>query len=214
MTFQKIIISNFNNLLNNLIPSFGNEFFDRIIFNNEYFKINSLYDNLKWGLSQTLSYYISIFNFNSIKSMTKDLKLKIFSLNDLDQVIDKNNKKILELLNIKIEEFIEDSRIQLKEKYISFIKNDVSINSAFNKAIKTKIDDNINLIIPDIEYEYNRLLNKYMKERLIDSYIKVLNEKSNEMIITIKEQREFIKAEFDDLFSLDPDDVLNDINTN
>ena len=214
MTFQKIIISNFNNLLNNLIPSFGNEFFDRIIFNNEYFKINSLYDNLKWGLSQTLSYYISIFNFNSIKSMTKDLKLKIFSLNDLDQVMDKNNKKILELLNIKIEEFIKDSRIQLKEKYISFIKNDVSINSAFNKAIKTKIDDNINLIIPDIENKYNRLLNKYMKERLIDSYIKVLNEKSNEMIITIKEQREFIKAEFDDLFSLDPDDVLNDINTN
>ena len=52
-----------------------------------------------------------------------------------------------------------------------------------------------------------------MKERLIDSYIKVLNEKSNEMIITIKEQREFIKAEFDDLFMLDPDDVLNDINT-
>ena len=50
-----------------------------------------------------------------------------------------------------------------------------------------------------------------MKERLIDSYIKVLNEKSNEMIITIKEQREFIKAEFDDLFSLDPDDILNDI---
>ena len=198
MTFQKIIISNFNNLLNNLIPSFGNEFFDRIIFNNEYFKINSLYDNLKWGLSQTLSYYISIFNFNSIKSMTKDLKLKIFSLNDLDQVIDKNNKKILELLNIKIEEFIKDSRIQLKEKYISFIKNDVSIKSAFNKAIKTKIDDNINLIIPDIENKSNRLLNKYMKERLIDSYIKVLNEKSNEMIITIKEQREFIKAEFDD----------------
>ncbi len=207
MTFQKIIISNFNNLLNNLIPSFGNEFFDRIIFNNEYFKINSLYDNLKWGLSQTLSYYISIFNFNSIKSMTKDLKLKIFSLNDLDQVIDKNNKKILELLNIKI-------NIQLKEKYISFIKNDVSINSAFNKAIKKKIDDNINLIIPDIENKYNRLLNKYMKERLIDSNIKVLNEKSNEMIITIKEQREFIKAEFDDLFSLDPDDILNDINTN
>ncbi len=105
-------------------------------------------------------------------------------------------------------------RIQLKEKYISFIKNDVSINSAFNKAIKKKIDDNINLIIPDIENKYNRLLNKYMKERLIDSNIKVLNEKSNEMIITIKEQREFIKAEFDDLFSLDPDDVLNDINTN
>ena len=177
MTFQKMIISNFNNLLNNLIPSIGNEFFDRIIFNNEYFKINSLYDNLKWGLSQTLSYYISIFNFNSIKSMTKDLKLKIFSLNDLDQVIDKNNKKILELLNIKIEEFIKDSRIQLKEKYISFIKNDVSINSAFNKAIKKKIDDNINLIIPNIENKYNRLLNKYMKERLIDSYIKVLNEK-------------------------------------
>ena len=210
---QKIIKSNFNNLLNNLIPSFGNDFFDRIIVHNENFKINSLYDNLKWGLSQTLSYYISIFNSNSIKSITKDLKLKIFSLNNLDQVIDKNHKKLLEFLDIKIEEFIEDSRTQIKEKYISFVKNDVSINSAFNNIIKRKIDYNINLIIPDIESEYNRLLNKYMKERLIDSYIKVLNEKSNEMIITIKEQREFIKVQFDDLFSLDPDNILNDINT-
>ena len=209
---QNIVKSNFNNLLYNLIPSFGNDFFDRIVFNNENFKINSLYDNLKWGLSQSLSYYVNIFSFNTINSLTKDLKLKISSLNDLDQVIDKNNKKIIELLNVKIEEFIEDSRIQIKERYIAFIKNDASINSFFNEAIQKKIAYNIDFIIPEMDNEYNRLLNKYMKERLIDSYKKVLDEKSNEMIITVKEQREYIKVQFDDLFTLEPDIVLNDIN--
>ena len=64
---QQIIKSNFNNLLNNLIPSFGNDFFDRIIFYNENFKIEGLYDNLIWGLSETLSYYVILLNYNSIK---------------------------------------------------------------------------------------------------------------------------------------------------
>jgi hypothetical protein len=117
---QSIIKSNFNNLLDNLIPSFGNDFFDRIIFYNKNFKINSLYNNLIWGLNETLSYYIKIYHLNSIYSLTKDVKLKIYSSNDLEQIINKKNKEILELLNIKIKKFIEDSKNILIKKYISF----------------------------------------------------------------------------------------------
>ena len=121
-----------------MIPSFGNDFFDRIIFYNKNFKIESLYNNLRWGLTETLSYYISLFSVNPIKSLTKDLKLKIFSLNDLDQVIKKKNKEILDLLEVKINEFIEDSKNVLIEKYTNFLKGDVSIESGFNDKIQKK----------------------------------------------------------------------------
>ena len=51
-----------------------------------------------------------------------------------------------------------------------------------------------------------------MKDKIIDKYTKVFNDKTNEIIITVKDQREFIKSKFDDLFTVDPDDVLDDIN--
>ena len=209
---QTIIKSNFDDLLDNLIPSFGNDFFDRIIFYNENFKIDSLYNNLKWGLAETLTYYVSIFSLNSISSLTKDLKIKIFSLNDLDQVISKRNKEILDLLNVKINEFIEDSKNVLIERYIYYLREDVSIESAFDNVIQNKIDENLNIVISDIREKYNLILNKYLKDKIIDKYTKVFNDKTNEIIITVKDQREYIKSKFDDLFTVDPDDVLDDIN--
>ena len=211
---QKIIKLNFNNLLNNLIPSFGNDFFQRIIFYNENFKIETLYNNLIYTLSETLSYYVILLdtNSNSINSLTKDLKSKIYSLNNLDDVIRTNNQKIIELLNTKIDEFINESGTQIKEKYINYIKTDQSIEDSFNENIKKIINKNINIIIPDIQNDYNNLLNKYLKEKLIDSYKNILNLKSEQIYVSIRNQREFVKAKFDDLFTLDPDDVLNDIN--
>ena len=209
---QQIIKSNFNNLLNNLIPSFGNDFFDRIIFYNENFKIEGLYDNLIWGLSETLSYYVILLNFNSIKSLTKDLKMKIYSLNNLDDVIKNKNNEIFELLNTKIDEFINESGTEIKEKYISFISNDTSIELAFDEKIMKLIKNNLNLMIPEILNDYNNLLNEYLKEKIFDSYKNVLNLKAEEIYVNIKNQREFVKTKFDDLFSLDPDEVLNEIN--
>jgi hypothetical protein len=65
-----------------------------------------------------------------------------------------------------------------------------------------------------MQNEYNLLLNEYLKDKIIDSYTKILNDKSNEMIIAIKEQREYIKIKLDDLFSLDPDDEFIELNNN
>ena len=209
---QKILKLNFNNLLNNLIPSFGNDFFERIIFYNKNFKIEGLYNNLIYGLSESLSYYITLLSTNSIKALTKDLKMKIFSLNNLDDVIKTKNEEILKLLNLKVDEFINQSGLQISNKYLNYITNDTSIELAYDENIKKLIKKNSNIILPDIKDYYNNLLNEFLKEKIINSYKKVLNSKSEETYVTIKNQREFVKAYFDDLFSLDPDEVLNDIN--
>ena len=106
---KNIMMSNFNDLLQNIIPSFGNNFFERIIKYNENFKITSLYNNLQYSLIPTIAFYVSI-GTKQIKAITKDLKLKIYSLNDLDLVAKQKNKEVLELLNRKVNEFIENSK--------------------------------------------------------------------------------------------------------
>ena len=54
------MISNFNEMLENILPSLGNSFFERIINYNENFKISSLYNNLKYSLIPTIEYYNSL----------------------------------------------------------------------------------------------------------------------------------------------------------
>ena len=97
-------------MLNNIIPSFGNNFFERIINYNENFKISSLYNNLKFSLVETLTYYLFLRKSSRISSLTKDLKLKIFSLNNLDTIVDNKNKQVLDLLETKVDDFIIDSK--------------------------------------------------------------------------------------------------------
>lgn len=55
-------------------------------------------------------------------------------------------------------------------------------------------------------------MNKYFKDKLISSYTKVMNEKTAEMVSSVKDQRELLKSILDDIFSLEPDSVLNEIN--
>ena len=208
---QKIIKENFNDLLK-IIPSFGNDFFNRINSYNENFKIDSLYNNLKLGLSESLSYYINILNLNTIDTLTKDLKLKIFSLNNLDETIKENHKKILDNLNKTIDDFIKETRTILKNKYISYIKSDTSINSAFDNKIIKRIETNINAIESELDDDYNKLMKEYMKDRLIDSYTNILIDNSNEMMNNVQSQREFITLKFEEIFIIDPDEELNNIN--
>ena len=211
---QDLIKSNFYDLLNNLIPSFGNEFFERIIKYNENFKITTLYDNLKYSLTQTLTYYASLYGLSQIRALTKDLKIRLYSLNDLDIIVEQKNKQVLELLNLTVDDFINQSKNHIIQKYISFFKADTSIELSFNPEIKKKINENLNSVISDIELDFINLLNIYLKEKLVSSYTNVLNSKTEEMLRNIRSQRELIKSRLDDLFSLDSDEVLNNINLN
>ena len=54
---QNSIKSNLDGFLNNVVPLYGNAFFERIIDYNINFKIISLYQYLHYGISKTLLYY-------------------------------------------------------------------------------------------------------------------------------------------------------------
>ena len=209
---QKIIKYNFNNLLENIIPSFGNEFFERIINYNENFKISSLYDSLTYSLSQTISYYLFLHSPEEFKALTKDLKLKLFSLNNLDIIIQEKNNEVLQMLEEEVDQFILISKEFLISKYKSYLTTDLSIELSFNDNILNKIKSNFNKVQNEIETDYLNLLNKYFKTNLIKSYSKVLNSKTLQMINTVINERESFKSKIDDYFTLEPDDVLNDIN--
>ena len=209
---QKIIKNNFNNLLNNIIPSFGNEFFERIIKYNENFKISSLYDSLTYSLSQTISYYLFLQSPDVFSALTKDLKLKLFTLNDLDITIQEKNNEVLQMLEEEIEQFIINSKEFLINKYKSYFISDLSIELSFNDNIRNKIKDIFNKVQNEIETDYINLLNKYFKTQLSESYSKVMNTKTLQMINTVIDERESFKSKIDDYFTLEPDDVLNDIN--
>ena len=58
-TITQIIKSNFKKSLDNIISSFGNDFFERAFKFNEYFRVKDLYNNIEYSLVQTVKYYIS-----------------------------------------------------------------------------------------------------------------------------------------------------------
>ena len=209
---KSIIKSNFDDLLNNIIPTFGNEFFERIIKYNENFQISSLYNNLEYTLSQTLLYYLTLNIYKDVDAVPKDLKNRLYNLNNLDSTIENKNKQILKLLEKKISEFIQESKINIMEKYMSFLEEDVSINRSFTKDIIKKINDNLIQMQPEMEKNYQKMLEQYLKEKLTISYTNVINDKTRELVKLVNEQRETLKSKLDDLFSLDSDKVLYEVN--
>ena len=209
---NKRIISNFNDLLNNVIPTFGKQFVERIIKYNENFKISSLYDNLRFSLSETLLYYISLERLSDIDALPKDLQIRLFNLNDLDITISNKNKKILKTLEVKVNEFIKDSQETIINLYYSYLKNDAQISQSFSKEIMEKINDCLIRKMPEMGNNYKNMLQQYLKDKLILSYTKIMNDKTDEMALYIQNKKEILKSEIGDLFSLDSDQILNDVN--
>lgn len=107
---QKIIKSNFDNLINNIIPSFGNDFFERIIKYNQNFKISSLYHSLTYSLMQTATYYLFLHSPEEFSALTKDLKLKLFTFNNLDSIVQEKNNEVLKMLEDEVNGFINNSK--------------------------------------------------------------------------------------------------------
>ena len=204
---------NFNDLLKNIIPTFGNDFFERIIKYNENFKITSLYNTLRYSIISTLAYYRTLYgSAGKIKALTKDLKLKIYSLNDLDLIAQKRNNEVLNLLNKKVDEFITDSKDFLTDKYIEFFRNDNSIETNFTGIVRQEILDNLIELRTDFNKDYLNLMDEYFKDKLITIYTQTINKETKNLVLSVEELRESLKVNIDDIFSLNPDEVLNDIN--
>ena len=209
---QGIITTNFDDLLNNIIPTFGTVFFDRIIKYNENFKIKSLYNNLEYSLSQTLLYYLTLNVYTDVEALPKDIKIRLYNLNNLDLTVENKNKQILKLLDKKISEFIKESKNTIMKEYISHLQEDVSIERSFNELVLKRIDANLNTMKPEMEKNYQTKLELFLKDKLIDSYSKTINEKTREMVRLVNEQKEELRSKIDDLFSLDSDRVLYEVN--
>ena len=209
-------VSNFNELLSEIILSFGKDFFNRIIKYNDNFKITCLYNNIKLSLFQTISYYIMINIIEDINELPRDLKSKLYTLNNIDFVAKENNKKVLDILNEKIDCFVNESMKETIDFFISKIQQyiikdkDNNFNYEINNALKEIIND-----LKDKDQFtdfYISLLNDNFKNIFIDSYKNSMNKQLNELLENINEQKEVLKSEIDNCFTLEPEEVLNEIN--
>ena len=209
-----IIKSNFNKSLDNIILSFGNDFFERYFKYNEYFKIKDLYNNLKYSLEQTIKYYITEnYEFNEINTeLPKELKNKLFNLNDMESLIIKNKNNLLELFNEKINDFINNSKDDLINKYITFMGSEAMISMSFDDNIIQILNNLLNSVKPDIQDEYINILNYYLNEKFIYSYYNILNDETTNLINMINDCKNQLNLEMDDLFVLESENILEDIN--
>ena len=213
--FEKIIgdkaVNNFNILINNFVPSFGVDFFNRILKFNEIQKIKRLYLNLKYSLAETIIYYISLANIYKGIYLPVDIKKKILTLNDLDSVVKSKNDYIISTLNDKLDSYFEETKNYITNKYIDDMNLNSDFDLKFNSNVKDKIKGLISGNLHNYENEYIKMMRENIKEPFIKEYTIILNEATEDMKEFIERSKVESKADLDSLFSLDSDTVLADI---
>ena len=209
---QNEIKLNLEDFLNNIIPTFGNIFFERIIDYNINFKIVDLYRNLHFALGQTLLYYQTLDVISNISDLPVDLKNRLYDLNNLDKTILKKAKKIKTLLDEELIKLINNLKDIAKEKYNHALKDDENIKNNFSTDILEKIDLNLGEIMPEIENSYQIMLEKYLKEKFIKEFSDTLDEKSDEILKLLYKEKLNLTKSLDRLFSSTKDEEFNSIN--
>ena len=211
---QNTLLNDLDKFLLNVIPTFGNEFFERIIDYNINFKVFNLYDNLRYVIAQTIYYYDFLNMFTSIESLPADLKIRLYKLNDLDITIQNKKEKIIDLLKQKLNELINNLKNVAREKYKSYYTENEIIKNSFSPLMIDKIKNNLNTIINKIENNYNEILEKYLKEKFLKSFTDILNEKTDILLDMFYKDKKDIISKLDSLFSLETDKDLNEVNRN
>ena len=211
--YEEIITNNFNKLINNLILTFGKEYFERVMKYNENYRIKNLYQNLKYSLFVSLQYYSSLYSTKKeYGTLTNDLKLKLYNLNNLNFIVKEEKDKILILLENNIDNLIKNSFNYVLQTYIDYLENDVSLEEQFTKRTKNQIISKVKEMNSTLSKYYIDLLNKECKSKFIDSYTKVMNDQTNEMIQAIEDSKLKMRLKIDDLFTIDTEKVLNQTN--
>ena len=75
-----------------------------------------------------------------------------------------------------------------------------------------KIDFNLEKFISDIQKNYQIALEKYLKEKFLNAFSEILDEKSEHTINIFYEEKAEVIERLDDLFSSIEDKDLNEIN--
>ena len=101
---QSYIKSNLDDFLSNVVPNFGNPFFERLIDYNINFKIVDLYQNLRYALARTILYYYILNEVTEVEDLPYDLKNRLYILNNLDLTVQEKQEEIKKLLEKKLSE--------------------------------------------------------------------------------------------------------------
>ena len=219
--FKNIVLENIKNnfklIINNFVPSFGKDFFDRILKYNEIQKIKSLYNNLKYSIIESLVYYIAICRIqlktSSTLELPVDIKLKILTLNNLDETVISKNNQVISTLNSKLEQFFEETKNYIVEKYIKEMKTDVNIEINFEEKIKTIIKQSLDGNRDIFENEYLSMMNNIIKTSFIEQYTKAINKETNDMYYFVNKAKEEGRDSLNNFFTLKTDEILSDIET-
>jgi len=205
-------LNNFKNLINNFIPSFGVDFFSRILYFNQIQKIKSLYYNLQYSLQETIIYYISLSsNEGNEIHLPSNMKLKLYSLNNLDNVIFEKNNFIISNLNNKLDSYLEETKNYIINKYLNDMNTNSEFDLNFNEDLKAIIKGIINGNIHNYENDYTNMMKEKIKDPFIKQYVAMLNEATDNMKDFIEETKIPLKANFDNLFSFDSNTFLSQI---
>ena len=203
--------NNFKTFMENFIPSFGVDFFNRILKFNEIQKIHMLYYNLKYSLAETILYYIGLVSINKGTYLPVDIKARLYTLNNLDIVIKNKNDFIISTLNDKLDGYFEETKNYIVNKYI----NDMITNEEFDLKYTKKLKEIIKGIISGNIYNYENIYINLMRENIkvpfISEYTKVLNSATDDMKYFVENSKIEMKVELDSIFSTDSDSVLVDI---
>ena len=213
--FNKAILENMNTnfklIIQNFIPSFGKDFFYRIVKYNGIQKIKSLYNNLKYSLAQTFNYNLQLLSLNLSTIIPEELKTKLLSINNVDILINSLNNDAIIKINNKLNKLFEETKDYIVDKYTYYIKVDPSIILNIDNDIKNIIDDLIDDNRETFENEYINLININIKNSFIEEYKEALNEETENIINFIEENKKLMKEKLDSLNVLKTDDILLDI---
>ena len=203
--------NNFKALMDNFIPSFGVDFFNRILKFNEIQKIHMLYYNLKYSLAETILYYIGLVSINKGTYLPVDIKARLFTLNNLDIIVKNKNDFIISTLNDKLDGYFDETKNYIVNKYI----NDMITNEEFELKYTKNLQEIIKGIISgnshNYENTYINLMRENVKVPFISEYTKVLNSATDDMKYFVENTKIEMKVELDSIFSTDSDSVLVDI---
>ena len=212
---QNTIIDNLDDFLENVLMTFGNEFFQRIIDYNINFKIIDLYSNLDYALGQHFLYYSALGKYtDDVKQLPKDLKYRLYRLNDLNYTIENKKVEIINLLEEKLSELVENLKDVAEDKYTLYLKENKIIINNFSPELLKTIDNNLVEIMPQINKIYDDALQKYLKENFLNAFTNALNEETDEMLDQFNKEKKRLKDELDFLFSEKIDEDLHEVNAN
>ena len=170
-----------------------------------------LYDDLKYTLAQTNAFYIILTTIDSNLRLPEDIKLKLLALNNIDSIVASNNNLIILKLNDKLNNFFEETKIYIIKKYIKEITTAPDFNLKFNENLRNIIKG----LISGNEYIYEKIYIDMMEQNIktpfIEEYTATLNLATKDMKNFIDSGKIELKIELDNIFTLNSDSVLLDI---